>query len=183
MNDEATKRCLECGTLIPAAAVVCSVCKAPQDWTRYPRRWAAFGVVIAGLIPLWAGAWSLVQLAIRSNAADLGVVARACIRKNANVVVTNRGDGPAMLIGAGLSVFRNGVKEPHEIEMRFDGAQSVIAPKQSVDVALWRYSGDTKIDLPHRLQPGEKCEIKFSISWRDLRSVPGPRSAECDCPD
>lgn len=144
-------RCLECSNPIPFKARKCSKCSSFQDWRRPIFVWSGLFTTALGLLPIWAGAYSLWNLAFRKPA-QIEAVAVTCTAQKFLVYARNIGQ-------------KEGILGNPRVEIYIDGAFA---------------SFDNVYNLPEDKRVSEPGKGKFiDMSPPDGGSFPADDGAQC----
>jgi hypothetical protein len=177
------KRCISCGEEIYRNAALCAKCHSPQNWTRYILQWSGVGAAIAAVLPLWAGAWSLSQLAFLTRHADVAFVAFACRSTSIRIAADNRGQQAAVLLNTQLRILQGKEEDRRHFSLRFDDTKTIIEPKKTTFIDLSLQSGGADVSgMPAVQQPDKQCRYEISITTRDFEGAQVDKKVQCDCP-
>jgi hypothetical protein len=183
-RSESETLCVVCKSAIPSGAQICTACKSPQDWTRYIFRWKEVIATIITAAPLFAGAYSLYQIATRVEHPKIHAFAVECLKDQAQLAIANDGNAIGLLSRPKLAVRRNGREEATDLKVTFDdpgGFPVVFAPKQTAAVTAKPTAGSLAGEYPSA-GPAGTCELEFQIKSQDSDGKITPVNARCPCP-
>jgi hypothetical protein len=164
----------------------CTQCKSPQNWTRHIFRWKDVITTAITAAPLFAGAYSLYQIATKVERPKVAAFAIQCTKQEAQLVLANDGNAIALLSHPELVVWRNGREEVASMKLTFNnpGAFPVVfGPKQTAAVALRPSAGSLGGEYPSATNPVEICELEFRIKSQDSDGRITPLKTRCPCPE
>ena len=178
--------CVVCKSPIHEGAKVCIQCKSTQDWTRYVFQWKEFIAVLVAVIPLFAGAYSLYQIATKVEKPKVKFFAVECNRNEVTLALANDGNAMALLSRPELFLRRNsGPSEATSITLTFKKVEDypvVFGAKQTASVVAFPSVGTLGGEYPSASRTGELCELEFRIKSQDSDGKIMPISTRCPCP-
>ena len=185
LTAKSTTLCVVCKSKIVPGALICTVCKNPQDWTRHVLKWKDVIAAILTATPLVAGAWSLYKIAAQPDRPRPYAFAVECRLGEAKLALGNDGTAATFLRLPELTVLREDKEEPASVGLgieKADAYPTILSAKQTAVVTVRAVAGGVSSEFSTLDQKGPSCRLQFRIQAEDALGKIIPLATQCQCP-
>jgi hypothetical protein len=138
------------------------------------------GGALLAVVPLWTGAWALLQLALYREA-HLRVLPVACGPESLSIAATNIGGRPAMVEGSDLEVVADGELLANRLPLVPREENSVLQPNDTRIYSLAPVISGIPTMIPRPVS-SQSCIYRILIRVKDFEDRSDLIQLTCPCP-